>query len=118
MDLVPLFATVVSLSIFLLVIELVRRGRLKERYSLLWIFSAAVMLLFSVSRKLLHLAAASLGIFYPPSLIFLLASIFLIIINVHFSTVISELSEKTKTLTQEIALLKETLEGKNENREE
>ena len=118
MDLVPLFATVVSLTIFFLVIDLVRRSRLKERYSLLWIFSAAVMLLFSVSRKFLHFAATSLGIFYPPSLIFLLASIFLIIINIHFSTVISELSEKTKTLTQEIALLKEALGRKDENREE
>lgn len=117
MDLMPLLATLVNLVIFGLVIELVRRNRLKERYSLLWIFSTVVMLLFSVSRKFLEFTALSLGIQYPPSLLFLLASVFLIVINIHFSTVISELSDRTTALTQELALLKEQM-GRKEGRGE
>jgi hypothetical protein len=59
-----------------------------------------------VSRESLHYVSRLIGIQYPPSLIFLLGLIFLIVINIHFTTVISELSDKNKILSQEIALLK------------
>jgi hypothetical protein len=100
----------VSAAIFFTVIELIRRNRLKERYALLWLFSSLVLLLFSVSRNLLHFMSQVSGIAYPPSLIFLLGFLFLIVINVHFSTVISKLSDENKTLAQEVALLREVLE--------
>ncbi len=110
MDMIPVLATLVSLVIVLAVLELIRRNRLKEKYSLLWLFSSFVLLWFSVSRKSLHLVAGYIGIYYPPSVIFLLGFLFLIIINIHFSTVISRLSDRNKTLAQEVALLKEMLE--------
>ncbi len=110
MDMVTLLAFLVSVAIVASIIELIRRNRLKERYSLLWLFSSFVILFFSVSRKSLEFISLSVGIKYPPSFIFLLGFLFLIVINVHFSTVISELFEKNKTLTQEIAILKEMLE--------
>ena len=109
MDLIPLLATLANIAIFISVIELVRRNRLKERYSLLWLLASVVMLWFSLSRESLHAVSRLIGIQYPPSLLFLLAILFLIIINIHFSTVISELSEKNKHLAQEIALLKDEL---------
>jgi hypothetical protein len=71
------------------------------------------MTVFSFSRELLHFTAGYLGIKYPPSLVFLMGFLFLIIINIHFSIVISELFEKNKTLTQEIALLREEMEGED-----
>jgi hypothetical protein len=117
MDLIPLLATLVNLIIFLLVIELIRRNRLKERYSLLWLVSTVVMLFFSMSRQALHFIARLFGIQYPPSFIFLLAIIFLIIILIHFSTVISELTDRNKTLAQDIALLKDAINGKTGERE-
>ena len=117
MDFVILVATGVSGAIVFSVVELIRRNRLKEKYSLLWLISSLVILFFSVSRKSLETISLLVGIQYPPSFIFLLASLFLIVINIHFSTVISELFEKNKTLTQEIALLKEAvkeIKGGNE----
>jgi len=116
-DFVILVATGVSGAIVFSVVELIRRNRLKEKYSLLWLISSLVILFFSVSRKSLETISLLVGIQYPPSFIFLLASLFLIVINIHFSTVISELFEKNKTLTQEIALLKEAvkeIKGGNE----
>lgn len=113
MDLIPIFTTFVNIAIFIVVIELIRRNRLKERYSLLWLFSSLVMLWFSISRKSLHFISHIFGIQYPPSFIFLLAFLFLIIINIHFSTVISELSNKNKTLAQDVALLTEIINGKD-----
>jgi len=109
MDMVTFLATFVSGAMVFLVIELIRRGRLKEKYSLLWLASSLVVLFFSISRESLHWISLLIGIQYPPSFIFLLAFLFLIVINIHFSTVISELFEKNKTLTQEIALLKEEM---------
>jgi len=110
MDLILVMATMGNILIFVSVIELIRRNRLKEKYSLLWLFSSLVMLWFSVSRKTLHYVSGLIGIQYPPSLIFLLAFFFLVVINIHFSTVISRLSDRSKTLSQEVAILREMLE--------
>jgi hypothetical protein len=110
MDIVKLLAIAGSASLLFLVLELIRRGRLKERYSLLWLFSGAVMLVLSLSRDLLEYIARLVGIFYPPSLLFLIAFVFLLLITLHFSAVISGLSEKNKKLAQEIALLRQALD--------
>jgi hypothetical protein len=110
MDIVKVLAISGSAAVLFLVLELIRRGRLKERYSLLWLFSGVVMLVLSLSRELLEYIARQVGIFYPPSLLFLVAFIFLLLITLHFSAVISGLSEKNKKLAQEIALLRQSLD--------
>ena len=111
MDMVKVLAVLGSASVLFLVLELIRRGRLKERYSLLWLFAGAIMLVLSLSRELLEFIAHEIGIFYPPSLLFLVAFVFLLMITLHFSVIISGLSEKNKRLAQEIALLRQQVEG-------
>ena len=110
MDVIKLLAIAGSATMLLLVLELIRRGRLKERYALLWLFSGVVLLILSLSRSLLEFLARKVGIFYPPSLLFLIAFVFLLLITLHFSAVISGLSEKNKRLAQEVALLRQALE--------
>ena len=110
MDIVKVLAIAGSAILLLLVLELIRRGRLKERYSLLWLFSSLVLLILSLSRSLLEYFSRLIGIFYPPSLLFLIAFVFLLLITLHFSSVISGLSEKNKRLAQDIALLRKALE--------
>lgn len=115
MDLLKILSIVASGSVFILVIELIRRGRLKERYSLLWLFASGILLVLSSSRYMLEFFSHMVGIYYAPSFLFLLAFLFLLLITLHFSVVISGLSEKNKRLAQELALLKqEMLDGKNE----
>ena len=80
------------------VLELVRSRKLVEQYSLLWIFTAVVLLL-----------AFLLGIHYPPSALFLIGFGFFLVILLHFSLVLSELSERSKKLAQEVSLLREEL---------
>lgn len=109
MDIVIFMAAFMSGAIVFSVIELIRRNKLKEKYALLWLASSLVILVFSVSRRTLDAISLSIGILYSPSLIFLIASFFLIVINIHFSTVISELSEKNKNLAQEVALLRKAV---------
>lgn len=113
MDIVLILLAGFSLVIFLSVIELVRSRRLKEKYAILWLCASLAMSAFSFSRELLHLAARILGIKYPPALIFLIGLLFLVIINIHFSVVISQLSDKNKTLAHELALLREETSKRN-----
>jgi hypothetical protein len=110
MDLLKILAVVGSVSLLMVVVELIRRGRLKERYSLLWLLAGALLLFLSLSRGILDSIARSLGIFYPPSFLFLLAFFFLLLITLHFSVVISGLTEKNKKLAQELALLRREME--------
>ena len=110
MDIVKVLAISGSATVLFLVLELIRRGRLKERYSLLWLFSSLVLLILSLSRGLLEFLSRQVGIYYPPSLLFLIAFVFLLLITLHFSAVISGLSEKNKRLAQDIALLRQALD--------
>ena len=110
MDIVQVIAVAASVSIFIVIIELIRRNRLKERYSLIWLAASALLIVFSLWRGLLHFIAHSLGIYYPPSFLFLLAIFFLLALLLHFSVILSSLSEKNKRLAQELAIFKEKLD--------
>jgi hypothetical protein len=112
MDIVQVIAITVSGGILVVIIELIRRNRLKERYSLIWLAASALLIVLSVWRGLLHFIARSIGIYYPPSFLFLLAILFLLLLLLHFSVILSSLSENNKRLAQEIGMLKEKLNGK------
>ncbi len=109
MDLLKIAAMAGSAIILVAVVEFIRRGRLKERYALLWLIAGAVLLVLASSRTLLEIVAHLLGIYYPPSFLFLIAFLFLLVITLHFSMVISDLTDRTKQLAQELALLREEL---------
>ncbi len=114
MDIVQVIAVAGSVSIFIVIIELIRRNRLKERYSLIWLAASALLIMFSLWRELLHFIAHSLGIYYPPSFLFLLAIFFLLALLLHFSVILSSLSEKNKRLAQEIGILKKRLDERED----
>lgn len=99
-----------SLFLLFLVIELIRRGKLKIEFSLLWFFMSILFLLVSIFRGLLDKFSYMVGIGYPPSALFLILLIGLIMILIHFSTVISNLKEAKKNLTQKIGLLEIEIE--------
>jgi len=106
---VTLFAALSSLVIFAVVIELIRSGRLRERYALLWLGTAVVILVFGLWNDLLNRLSDALGIAYPPNALFVLAMAFVLLLLLHYSTVISKLSDRTTTLTQRIAILEQRL---------
>ncbi|MBI3756101.1 MAG: DUF2304 domain-containing protein [Deltaproteobacteria bacterium] len=110
MQSIQIVAIIFSLGILIGVVDLIRRGMLKEQYALLWLASAIVLLVLSMWRELLDMIAKALGVVYPPSLLFLVAFLFLLLIVLHFSVIISDLSEKNKKLSQEIAIFKTIFE--------
>ena len=105
-----LIAITFSLLFLMLIIELLRRKHLREQYSILWLFGALVLLILSIWRRCLDILAAFLGIAYPPSALFVTLLILLFLILIHFSAVISKLTERTIILAQELALLSARLE--------
>ncbi|MBN8617327.1 MAG: DUF2304 domain-containing protein [Anaerolineae bacterium] len=105
-----IFGLIAGIGALLFVLELVRRRKLKEEYSLLWLATAVVLIILSVSRPLLDTLASLVGIFYPPSALFLVAMIFVLFILLHFSTVITRLTQENKENAQQLALLKWQLE--------
>jgi len=98
------------------IIELIRRHRLQERYALLWIVTGAVMLFFAVWRSALDTFSRLVGIAYPPSALFMVAGLFVFVVLLHYSTVLSRLSDQNKTLAQRLALLEEKLRERDEQR--
>lgn len=104
----PLFqvlAVMGSVFIILSLVELVRRRKLKENYSLLWFAIAFVFLIFSLRRDLLTWLANLLGVDYAPAAIFLLLIAALYLLSLNFSIVLSGLSERNKELAQKTGLL-------------
>lgn len=111
MDFVQVISIAASVFIFIVVIELIRRNHLKERYSLIWLTAVIFLMVFSIWRRLLDFIALRIGIYYPPSFLFLLAIAFLLILLLHFSMIVSSLSENNKRLAQEIGILKTRLKN-------
>jgi hypothetical protein len=95
----------VSTALLTLIFYLVRRGRLKEKYAIIWILTGISILIFAIFDKALFLITALLGIKTPINTMFFLGIFFIIIINLNFSMILSNLVEQNKKLVQKIALL-------------
>jgi Uncharacterized conserved protein (DUF2304). len=95
-----------SVIFIVFILELIRKKKIKEEFSLLWLFFGIVFLVLSVWRESLALIAFYLGFAYPPAALFLILIVAVISILVHFSILISRLTEQAKTLIQEVGLLK------------
>jgi hypothetical protein len=111
-QIVALIVTAVMLGI---VLELVRRRRLAERYALLWMVVAIVLLVFAVWKGLLGDAAHLVGIQVPANALFLAAIGVIFILLLHFSVAVSRLAEETKILAQEVARLDQELRARSAN---
>jgi hypothetical protein len=106
---VSVVAAIAAVLFLLVIFELIRNRRLQERYALLWLVTGGVILLLSVWRDALRLVAEQIGIAYPPSALFVVGFLFILVVLLHYSTVISELSERNVLLAQDVALLEERL---------
>ena len=105
---VSLVGVVASLLLILIVLELVRGRRLKERYALLWLATGVVLLVLSAWREALNTIAGWLGVTgYPPAVLFAVATLFILLVLLHYSTVLSSLTDENVELAQRIALLEE-----------
>ena len=105
---VSIAASVASVLLLLVVLELIRGRRLKERYALLWLATGAALLVLSAWRDGLNTIARWLGVSsYPPAILFAAATLFVIVVLLYYSTVLSRLTDDNVLLAQRLALLEE-----------
>jgi hypothetical protein len=104
---IQLVAIAAATFLLFVVLELVRRRRLLERYALLWLLSGVVLLGLAVWRGLLERISATIGVVYPPNALFFVAFGFILVLLLHFSVAVSRLSDQSKVLAQRLALLEE-----------
>jgi hypothetical protein len=105
-------ASIASLLLILVVLELIRGRRLKERYALLWLVTGVVLLVLSAWRDGLNTIAGWLGVTgYPPAILFAVATLFIIVVLLHYSTVLSQLDDRNTVLAQEVGILRQRLDA-------
>lgn len=104
---VQIVSMVASGGLLLVILELVRRRRLMERYALLWLLSALVLLGLASYKGGLERVSKAIGVFYPPTALFLIAFAFVMLLLLHFSIAVSRLQDQSKVLAQRMALLEE-----------
>jgi len=99
-------ALVVCFGIF----ELVRRKRLLERYAIVWLVAGLCVLVLALWKGLLTTLAHAAGIYYPPSALFAVIFLFVLVMLVNFSTTVSRLTDQNHVLAQRLALLQRRIE--------
>ena len=91
--------------------NMVRKKKIDLRYSLRWMVVCVLILILDIFPQIIYFCAGLIGITLPSNMVFFVAILLLISVIYSLATSVSHLSEKVKRLTQEIALLKEELEG-------
>ena len=100
-----LIAIAVSLGWLGLILELVRRGRLREDHALLWLLTGVALLAFSLFEGALRFVADLIGVVYAPSILFGIGMMFAVVILLFQGITISRLQTQNKELAQDVALL-------------
>jgi hypothetical protein len=108
---ISIAASIASVVLLFVVLELIRSRRVRERYALLWLLTGVVLLVLSAWRTGLNTIADWVGVeTYPPAILFAVASFFILAVLLHYSTVISKLSDQNSLLAQRVALLEARIE--------
>ena len=103
------FAIATSATVFLCLLELIRRRRLREEYAWLWLSTGVLMILLVTWPALLSLITRIIGAVAPLTTLLIFSTIFLLAVAVHYSVIISNLTTQVKNLSQELALLQASM---------
>jgi hypothetical protein len=98
-------ALIIGAGLFLIILDLVRRRRLDERSSCLWLLTGLGILVLAVWYDLLLSISTLIGITLPTSTVFFFGVVFLMAVSLQQATKISKLADQVKNLTQKIAIM-------------
>jgi hypothetical protein len=114
---VSILGALASFLLVLVVLELIRTRRLRERYALLWLLTGIVLTALAAWRNGLNTIAGWFGVRgYPPAVLFAVGMLFILAVLLHYSTVISRLSDQNTILAQRLALLEMRVREREEQR--
>jgi len=117
---ITVFVIIVALAIAGVVLTYVRKWRLREEYSILWLLLSGAMVILASFSGITSWAADRLDVEYAPSILFFIGLAFAAVMLFHYSLEISRLSDQSRRLAQELSLLRGRLEaeGKGERQAE
>jgi hypothetical protein len=98
-----------ALALLAFMVELLRRRQLQEKYAILWLAVSIVILPLAFFPFLTDNVAKAVGIASGVSLVLFLGIVFLLLVTVHLSWEVSRLEEETRTLAEDLALLRSEL---------
>ena len=104
---------VAALGVSLFVIEMLRRGFLREKFAVLWLLVSAGLVIIAVFPGVLRWAANLVGVQVPSNLLFMMSALLLLVVSVQLSNEVSRVEARTRRLAEEIALLKRSLEERD-----
>jgi hypothetical protein len=103
------FIAVVTIAALVFILRLVRRRQLAGKYAMLWTAVAFLLGVLAIWPGLLKSLSEFVGVYYPPALFLLVTTGFLFLIVIQFSWELSRNEDRTRTLAEEIALLRAEL---------
>lgn len=112
-----ILAGVAALITFLFVFSLLRRGALREKYAVLWLFVSGAALFFAVVPGALDWLARIIGVAQPVNLLFFVTVVLLVLVSVQLSYELSRHEMRIRRLAEEVALLHKDLDDLREQRE-
>lgn len=112
------FTVMLSVGLIILIVDLVRRRRLREEYAWIWMLTGAVVLILAIWRDLLVSITRWIGAELPANTIFFFGVFFLILINLYFSVKLSAVTDRLNKVIQELALLRDKLENRSHRKQE
>lgn len=98
---------VVALASVVIVLAILRSGRMREKYAALWLIVSLAIVVITIWPGLLGAVASLLGVELPSNLLFFLAILMLLGVTLHLSLEVSKLEDEARTLSEEVALLDE-----------
>ena len=104
-----LLGIVGALLILIVVVELLRRGKLRERHTFWWLIAGLLSLLVAIFPTILDWLAALLGVDIPVNLVFFVGIVVLFLVCIQQSTELTQSEERTRTLAERVALLDDRL---------
>jgi len=103
------FGILTSLILFTAIIYLVKKGKLREEYSLIWFLTGFILLLLVIWYDLLLFITKLIGAVLPTTTLFIFGIVFLILLSLHFAIKISNLTDQVKNLSQIVSILEAEL---------
>ena len=113
-----IFVVFVSIGLVVLIFDLVRRRKLREEYSWLWMLTGVVIFILAVWHDLLVFMTYLIGAALPASTLFFFGVFFLILINLYFSVKLSSVTDRLNEVTRELALLRDRIENHSPHKQE
>ena len=104
-----ILAAIAALITFIFVIDLLRRGVLREKYAVLWLFFSGAALLLAIFPAILVWLTGVLGVAEPVNLLFFVTIVLLVLVSIQLSYELSRHEARIRRLAEEVALLQEEI---------